>query len=112
MVQGDWVDVGVEEESNINHGEHVAHTLGTDAKGQDFDSIADKQTGPRDVVESVVQEDHGDDGASVASNLRDIVAFGANCPNNEAHHHATGGDKEERATAEFVDIEACGRVSA
>jgi hypothetical protein len=90
VVQGDGVDVGVEKESEIDHGEHIAHTLGTNAIGENLDSVSDQETRPSDVVEGVIQEDHGDDSTSVGLDLGGIITFGANGPNNEADHHASG----------------------
>lgn len=106
VVQGNGVDIGIEEQSKIDHGEHVAHSLGADAERQDLDGVPDEQTRPGDIVESVVQENHSNDCASIALLLRGIVAFGANCPYDEAKRHASSGDKEERTTADLVNEEA------
>lgn len=106
LVECNRVDIGVEEQRQVHHDEHVAHTLGAEREGQDFYSVADEETGPGEIVASVVEEDHGDDGASVGLNLGGVVALGADCPNDEAQHHSAGGDEEERAATDLVDEEA------
>ena len=102
------VDIRVEEQRNVQHGEHVAHTLGAEGVGQNLDCVADEETGPGQVVEGVVEEDHEDDGAAVGLDVPSIEALGENGPDYKGHAHATGGDEEERATSELVDEEAHG----
>jgi hypothetical protein len=66
VVQRNGVHISVEEERDVNHGKHVAHALGTDRVGQNLDGVADKEARPGRVVEGVIQEDHSDDGATIA----------------------------------------------
>jgi hypothetical protein len=108
VVERNGVDVGVEEERNVDHGEHVAHTLGTERIGQNFNGVTNKETRPRHVVESVVQEDHKDDGTSVGLDLGGFEALGENGPDDKGHAHSSGGDEEKRATSELVDEKAHG----
>lgn len=44
VIECNRVDVGVEEESNIDTEEHDCHALGTDVVWQNFDSVTDKET--------------------------------------------------------------------
>lgn len=108
VVEGNGVDVGVEEQSEVNASEHVAHGLGADGVGQNFDGVTDEKTRPGDVVERVVEEDHEDDGAAVGLDLSDFESLGEDGPDHKGHAHAGGGDEEERATTDFVDEEAHG----
>lgn len=62
MLQGDGVDVLVEEQREVNAEEHDRQTLGADVVGEDFSSVTEEKTRPGTVVTEVVQEDHGDDG--------------------------------------------------
>ena len=105
MVECNGVDIGVEEQRNIDASEHVAHALGADGKGQDLNGVANKETGPGNVVEGVVEEDHEDDGASVSLDLGDGEALRQDGPDHKGETHAGGGDEEERATTELVDEE-------
>ena len=42
VAERNWIDVGVEEERNINHGKHIAHALGANRERQNLDGVADK----------------------------------------------------------------------
>lgn len=105
-VQSDGVDVGVEEQREVDTSEHVAHGLGTDGVGQNLNGVTDKETGPGNVVECVVEEDHEHDSASVGLDVSGIETLGEDGPDDEGHAHAGGGDEEERATTDLVDEEA------
>lgn len=67
VLEGNWVNVLIEEEGQVNAEEHDGETLGSDVVGEDFGRISEKETGPGAVVGEIVQEDHGDD--SVSSTL-------------------------------------------
>lgn len=106
MIKRNRVDIGVEEQGNINHCKHVAHALGTKGKGQNLDGVTDEETRPGGVVAGIVQEDHGDDGVSVSLDQGDVVALRADSPDDEAQAHSTGGDEEKWTTTDLLDEKA------
>jgi hypothetical protein len=97
----------LQEESNVDHQEHESHALGANAVGQDFGRVTHKKTRPGQVVEAVVEENHGHH--SVCSTLVGIVhavRSRATGPDDENNEHAGGGDKEQWTSADLVDEEA------
>src|SRR5690606_2533325 len=56
-VHGNWVDVVVEEESQVDEQEHDSHTTSADLEWENLDSVTDEETRPGQVVAGVVQED-------------------------------------------------------
>lgn len=108
VVEGDGVDVGVDEEGGVDGEPDDAHALGADVVRQDLDGVADQQAGPGHVVADVVQEDHEDDGVAhlVVGAALNVEAGGADGPDDEAKHHAEGRAEEELAAANLVDEEA------
>jgi len=104
-VEGDGVDVLVEEEGNVDHEEDDGHALGADVVGQDLDRVADQQAGPGQVVEDVVDEDHGDDTLACARVALDLRGPGQRSPDDKGQEHAGGGDEEEGAASDAVDEE-------
>jgi len=106
-VEGDWVDVLVEEESNVDHQEHESHTLGTNVVWKNLAGVTDEKTRPGHVVESVVDEDHGNDtlgGTTV------VVVVGedgrADGPDDKTSEHTTGRDQKKSAATDLVNEEA------
>jgi hypothetical protein len=97
----------LQEESNVDHQEHESHALGANAVGQDFCRVTHKKTRPGQVVEAVVEENHGHH--SVCSTLVGVVhavRSRATGPDDENNEHAGGGDKEQWTSADLVDEEA------
>lgn len=60
VLESDGVDVLIEEEGDVDHEEDHGHTLGTNVVRQNLDAVSDEETGPGQVVEDVVDEDHDD----------------------------------------------------
>lgn len=106
VLDGDWVDVVVEEESAVDEEEHDSETLGTNLEWENLDGVADEETRPGQVVAGIVQVDHSDDGTTSSGVVGGLTTFGADRPCDEADQHTTGGGKEERATSEAVNHES------
>jgi hypothetical protein len=98
---------GLQEESNVDHQEHESHALGADAVGQDFCRVTHKKTRPGQVVEAVVEEDHGYHGVcSALVGVVNAVRGRATGPDDEHNKHAGGSDKEQWTSTDLVDEEA------
>lgn len=61
VLEGNWVNVLIEEEGQVDAEEHDGETLGSDIVRENFGRVSEKETGPGAVVSEIVQEDHGDD---------------------------------------------------
>jgi len=108
LVESDGVDVGVEEESEIDSEEENCETLCTNLVWQDLNTVTDQKTRPRAVVEDVVQEDEEDLGLSGGNDSSLDELSGADGPGTEGDKHTTGREQEQWATTEFVDEETHG----
>lgn len=106
VLERNRVDVLVEEEGDVNHQEHGGHTLGAEAVRQNLSGVTDEKTRPGHVVEDVVDEDHGHNGTAGTAVSVDGVTGGADGPDDEGSQHTSGGNQEERATADLVNNEA------
>ena len=105
-VEGDWVDVLVEEERNVDHQEHESHTLGTEVVWENLASVTDEETRPGHVVEGVVDEDHDNDTSGGTLGALLGKDGGADGPDDEACEHTAGGDQEKSAATDLVNEEA------
>lgn len=129
MVQGNRVDILVEEQSEVDHEEHDGEALGTDVVWEDLDAVADEHARPSHVVEEVIDVDHSV--IHPCQRTRSCVSFGlvlggclpndcigrssgtidrescrAYRPDTECHQHTGGRDDEELAPANLVHEEA------
>jgi len=106
VLESNWVDVVVEEESQVDEHEHDGHTTSTDLEWENLDGVTDKETGPSQVVTGIVEEDESDDG--VTGSLGAVVGsvLGGDCPWNEHDEHTTSGGQEERTTTGTIDSES------
>jgi len=105
--ESDGVDVGVEEEGQVDGQEDDGETLGTDGVRENLGSVTDEKTGPSQVVEEVVDENNTKDGTTgvVVGVARGGVATGGDGPGHVGEEHTSGGDEEETATTEGLDEE-------
>ena len=111
-------EVLVEEETDV--GGNVLHqkTIGTDVEwqqlqwvsdverdpvqGQSMQDIPSQINVPCEVVEEVVEEDHGDDSFSVANFTSLNVHCSQSGPGRESADHATSCNEEKRSTTNSV----------
>lgn len=126
---GDGVDVLVEDERGVDGHLHRHETLGTNAEGQNLDRVGNEERRHGNVVESVEQEDEGDDTVTsvlvgVEGNTllrvtvvvnetlglklggRVAVDSGADRPADERDKHTASRGQEEEATTNAVDSES------
>lgn len=61
-VEGDGVDVLVEDQRGVDTHLHHHQSLGSDSEGENLDRVGDQERGHGDIVESVVDEDGTEDG--------------------------------------------------
>jgi hypothetical protein len=104
-LEGNGVDVVVEEESEIDAQEHDSHTLGTDVVRQNLNRVSDQETREGDVVEDVVDEDESHDRVCSSVSCSNLEAGRTDSLDNESAHHTSGRDQEKSATADLVDKE-------
>lgn len=103
MLQRNRVNILIKEQRKVHTQEHHRHA---DIVRQDLNRVADQQVRVRQVVEDVVDEDHGDDGAARACFLVVVVELrAADCPDYELGQHARGRDREEGSSSDAVDYE-------
>ena len=121
MIEGNWVDVLVEEEGEIDGKPEDGGTLraigyvrmkdgwgtnfGTDTVWQSLDCVSDEQVRPGRIVKDVVNKDHGYDSIGGGFGSIDCEAGGANCPDYEDAEHTRGSDKEQSSAPNSVDEE-------
>lgn len=107
-VKGDRVGVGVESEGGLDGQVHDHETLGTQLVRQNFDGIADEQTGPGHGVEDTVNPDEDDHGIAGALLAVLIVEARRESPEDESDEHAGGGGQEHGPTADLVNKQGHG----
>jgi hypothetical protein len=101
--ESERVDVLVDGQGNLDEEVHDHQTLGTNLERQDLDSVGDEQTRPCERVTHREDPDHGDDTFSSGIAAVGLLLRRANCPDDEAQAHSTGGDDEERATTNAIN---------
>lgn len=90
VVESDGVGIGVEGQGSLNREVHDHETLGTQLVRQDFDGIADEQTGPGERVEDAENPNEDDHGV-VGTGLVVLVVEGrGERPEDEGAEHAGG----------------------
>jgi len=108
VLDGNWVDVVVEEQSAVDEEEHDGETLGTNLERKNLDGVTDQETGPSQVVAGIVQVNHSNDSTTSSNASFGLTLLRADCPCNEADQHTTGGKKEKWATSKAIDHESHG----
>ena len=114
-IESNGVGVLVEDQRSGDTVLHDHETLGPDVERKDLDGVRDNVGSESDVVESVVEEDEGDDGVSGRAVGPDRDAIGieggvgpgvdgrADGPEDKHDTHAGGRGEEELSSADLVD---------
>lgn len=109
VLDGNWVDVLIEEETERHAEEHQRQAFGTEVVGENLGGVAHEQPAESDVVEDVVEEYEDNDCVS------SIVVFAAgalgvasesNGHGGEGEKHANTRGKKEAAPSKLVHKEA------
>ena len=103
-LEGDGVDVLVEEERAGDAVVEPGEALGAEAEGQDLRGVVGHEAG-LDVVEGAVQEGQDDEGVAEGVVRRDLVPRRHDGPQVEHDGGADGRDEVQRPAAEDVDEE-------
>ena len=101
-VDGDGVDVVVDDEGDVDSNVHDHHALCTQLERQDLDGVGDEQTRPRERVADTMEPEEDDDsntGASVAGLA--VLRTSDSC-SHETQKHTSGGCKEEWPATDAV----------
>ena len=88
IFEGDGVNVLVEDEGEGDDEVEYVEALGTDWVRQDFDGVGDDERGKGNIVETVVEEDEGNDRVSGSFVSVKGVLGGADSLEQEHNEHA------------------------
>ena len=89
----------------VNAKEHDRHALSADVVGQDLNCVTDQETRPCQVVEDVVDENHGNDGVRGRLVALDGKLGRADGPDDEGAQHAGSRDEEKLPAPDLIDKE-------
>lgn len=103
-VEGDGVGVLIEDDGTHDGEVHDSETLGTNEERQDLDGVGDEEGRVGDGVETVEDEDEGEEGTSCTDGLGIFVSGGHGGNDGVRDEHAGGGDDPEWATAGTFNV--------
>jgi len=109
-LHADGVDVGVEEQREVDGEGGDGETLGADVVRHDFGGVEDSERRPSEAVRHTVEEDEDEctsTDAMVALSHR-VVRSSEARKTSEGNHHTSSSDDELRATVETVGDECTG----
>lgn len=75
------------------------------SKLTNLNSVSNQQAGPSQIVESIVDEDNGNNSGSGGIALVHDCVLGSDSPANERYHHSESCNQEERSSSSLVDRE-------
>jgi hypothetical protein len=107
-LEGDGVGVLIEDDGTHDGEIHDGETLGADEEGQDLDGVGDEEGSVGDGVETVEDEDEGEEGAACTDVLGILVGSGHGGDDGVGDQHTSGGDDEEGATTGAFDVQGGG----
>ena len=107
-IECDGVGVLIEDDGTHDGEIHDGQTLCADEERQDFDGVGDEEGGVGDGVETVEDEDEGEEGTACSDVLGILVGSGHGGDDGVRDKHACGGDDEERATTGALNVHGGG----
>ena len=101
-LEGEGVEVGVEEEGDLDGHVEEHEALGADRVGENLDGVADEEAGPAAGVEDAVHPDEEDHAGVGTRGLVLLVEAAGEGPEEESDQHAASGEQEGEAAVDAL----------